>query len=43
MRQIPHTSDKGRVVTFVIDIVLESSARGRPTFRSRFLSEASTY
>ena len=29
MRQIPHTSDKGRVVIFVIDIVLESGARGR--------------
>ena len=29
MRQIPHTSDKGKIVIFVIDIVLESGARGR--------------
>ena len=29
MRQIPHTSDKGRIVIFVIDIALESGAQGR--------------
>ena len=29
MRQIPHTSDKEKVVIFVIDAVLESGARGR--------------
>ena len=29
MRQIPHTPDKGRIVIFVIDLVLESGARGR--------------
>ena len=29
MRQIPHTFDKGRIVIFVIDIALESGARGR--------------
>ena len=29
MRQIPHTSDNGKVVIFVIDIVLENGARGR--------------
>ena len=29
MRQMPHTSDKGRVVIFVIDTVSESGARGR--------------
>ena len=29
MRQNPHTSDKGRIVIFVIDIVFESDARGR--------------
>ena len=28
MRQIPHTSDNGKVVIFVIDAVLESGARG---------------
>ena len=29
MRQIPNTSDKERIVIFVIDIALKSGARGR--------------
>ena len=29
MRQIPHTSDNGKIVIFVIDIVFESGVRGR--------------
>jgi len=38
MRQIPHTSDNGKVVIFVIDAVLESGARGRNnTFNKYYL------
>ena len=44
MRQIPHTSDKGRVVIFVIDIVLEVVPGAQPyfskiSFNSRWLED----